>query len=81
MWAVVSVATRDGITGQQERGVEIEYVEAAESQDQAEGAAHRHACFDHPADHQLEAGRFGEDRKSTRLNSSHGGISRMPSSA
>ena len=24
---------------------------------------------------------FGSDRKSTRLNSSHGGISRMPSSA
>ena len=27
------------------------------------------------------ASQAGEDRKSTRLNSSHGGISRMPSSA
>ena len=60
MWAFISVAARDGITGQQEWGVEVEHVEAAESQDQAEGAAHSNACFDHPADHQLEAGRFGE---------------------
>ena len=37
--------------------------------------------FQEMGDEGMPQGVGGEDRKSTRLNSSHGGISRMPSSA
>ena len=32
-WAVISVAAYDGIVGQEQRGVEVEYIEASEPQD------------------------------------------------
>ena len=52
-----------------------EVVLAVRLRDAIQGAIHEHCRW------RASRAGAGEDRKSTRLNSSHGGISRMPSSA
>ena len=59
----------------------ITFTECMKSQQCAPLKHHYDECAERVTQQQEENGKADEDRKSTRLNSSHSGESRMPSSA
>ena len=54
--ALVAIPADDGIGRKQERCVEIQHIEIAQPQHQAERTAHCDARFEHAADHESKAG-------------------------